>query len=124
MYSPHEVLLVADAMIGQDAVTMAEQFDRRVGLTGVILTKVEGDARGGAVLSIKAVTGKPIKFLGSGEKPYALEPFHPDRMASRILGMGDAVSLIEKAPGGVDRDPAQAMGREPRADTPTLQDSL
>src|SRR2546422_3795046 len=97
MYSPHEVLLVADAMIGQDAVTMAEQFDRRVGLTGVILTKVEGDARGGAVLSIKAVTGKPIKFLGSGEKPSALEPFPPDPVASRLLGMGDALSLIEKA---------------------------
>src|SRR5437764_405025 len=79
--SPHEILLVADAMMGQDAVAMAEQFDRRVGLTGIILTKVEGDARGGAVLSMKAVTGKPIKFLGMGEKLEALEPFHPDRMA-------------------------------------------
>jgi signal recognition particle subunit SRP54 len=93
---PHEVLLVADAMTGQDAVTMASQFDQRVGLTGVILTKVEGDARGGAVLSIRAVTGKPIKFR-MGEKLDALEPFHPDRMASRILGMGDVLSLIEKA---------------------------
>jgi len=120
--SPHEVLLVADAMIGQDAVTMAEQFDRRVGLTGVILTKVEGDARGGAVLSIKAVTGKPIKFLGSGEKLDALEPFHPDRMASRILGMGDAVSLIEKAQEVIDRDQAEAMARKLRADTLTLED--
>src|SRR5207245_3316479 len=104
----------ADAMIGQDAVTMAEQFDRRVGLTGVILTKVEGDARGGAVLSIKAVTGKPIKFLGSGEKLDALEPFHPDRMASRILGMGDALSLIEKAQVVMERDQAEAMARELR----------
>ena len=86
---PQEVLLVADAMIGQDAVTMAERFDQRVGLTGVILTKVEGDARGGAVLSIRAATGKPIKFLGVGEKLDALEVFHPDRLASRILGMGD-----------------------------------
>ena len=95
--SPHEVLLVADAMTGQDAVTMAGQFDQRVGLTGVILTKIEGDARGGAVLSIRAVTGKPVKFLGVGEKLEALEPFHPDRMASRILGMGDVLSLVEKA---------------------------
>ena len=94
--SPHEVLLVADAMTGQDAVTMAGQFDQKVGLTGVILTKVEGDARGGAVLSIRAATGKPIKFLGVGEKLDALEPFHPDRMASRILGMGDVLSLIRK----------------------------
>jgi len=120
--SPHEVLLVADAMIGQDAVTMAEQFDRRVGLTGVILTKVEGDARGGAVLSIKAVTGKPIKFLGSGEKLDALEPFHPDRMASRILGMGDALSLIEKAQEVVDLEQAETMARKLRADSLTLED--
>ena len=94
---PQEVLLVADAMTGQDAVSMAGQFDQRVGLTGVILTKTEGDARGGAVLSIRAVTGKPIKFLGTGEKLDALELFHPDRMASRILGMGDVLTLIEKA---------------------------
>jgi signal recognition particle subunit SRP54 len=120
--SPHEVLLVADAMIGQDAVTMAEQFDRRVGLTGVILTKVEGDARGGAVLSIKAVTGRPIKFLGTGEKLDALEPFHPDRMASRILGMGDVLSLIEKAQEVVERDQAEAMAQKLRADTLTLED--
>lgn len=95
--TPHEVLLVADAMTGQDAVSMAGQFDQRIGLTGVILTKTEGDARGGAVLSIRAVTGQPIKFLGVGEKLEALELFHPDRMASRILGMGDVLSLIEKA---------------------------
>ena len=120
--SPHEVLLVADAMIGQDAVTMAEQFDRRVGLTGVILAKVEGDARGGAVLSIKAVTGKPIKFLGTGEKLDALEPFHPDRMASRILGMGDVLSLIEKAQEVVDQDQAEAMARKLGADSLTLED--
>jgi signal recognition particle subunit SRP54 len=120
--SPHEVLLVADAMIGQDAVTMAEQFDRRVGLTGVILAKAEGDARGGAVLSIKAVTGTPIKFLGTGEQLDALEPFHPDRMASRILGMGDVLSLIEKAQEVVDRDQAEAMARKLRVDTLTLED--
>jgi signal recognition particle subunit SRP54 len=120
--APQEVLLVADAMIGQDAVRMAEQFDKQVGLTGVILTKVEGDARGGAVLSIKAVTGKPIKFLGTGEKLDALEPFHPDRMASRILGMGDVLSLIEKAQEVVDRDQAEAMARKLQANTLTLED--
>jgi signal recognition particle subunit SRP54 len=120
--SPHEVLLVADAMIGQDAVTMAEQFDRRVGLTGVILTKVEGDARGGAILSIKAVTGKPIKFLGTGEKLEALEPFHPERMASRILGMGDVLSLVEKAQEAVDEKDAEAMVRKLRSETLTLAD--
>jgi signal recognition particle subunit SRP54 len=120
--SPHEVLLVADAMIGQDAVAMAEQFDRRVGLTGVILTKVEGDARGGAILSIKAVTGKPVKFLGTGEKLEALEPFHPDRMASRILGMGDVLSLIEKAQETVDKDQAETIVRKLRSDTLTLED--
>ena len=120
--SPHEVLLVADAMMGQDAVAMAERFDRGVGLTGVVLTKVEGDARGGAILSIKAVTGKPIKFLGTGEKLDALEPFHPDRMASRILGMGDVLSLIEKAQEAVDQGQAEAMVRKLRADTLTLED--
>ena len=120
--SPHEILLVADAMMGQDAVAMAEQFDRRVGLTGIILTKVEGDARGGAVLSMKAVTGKPIKFLGTGEKLEALEPFHPDRMASRILGMGDVLSLIEKAQEAVDKDQADAMIHKLRSDTLTLED--
>src|SRR5438876_4119971 len=120
--SPHEILLVADAMIGQDAVEMAEQFNREIGVTGIILTKVEGDARGGAILSIKAVTGKPIKFLGTGEKLDALEPFHPDRMASRILGMGDVLSLIEKAQEAVDQDQAEAMARKLRADTLTLED--
>ena len=120
--SPQEVLLVADAMMGQDAVAMAEQFDGRVGITGVILTKVEGDARGGAVLSIKAITGKPIKFIGTGEKLDALEPFHPDRMASRILGMGDVLSLIEKAQDAVDKAQAEAMVEKLRADTFTLED--
>jgi signal recognition particle subunit SRP54 len=106
--APQEVLLVADAMTGQDAVNMASRFDQRVGLTGVILTKVEGDARGGAVLSIRAVTGKPIKFLGVGEKLDALEAFHPDRMASRILGMGDVLSLVEKAQEAYAREQAAA----------------
>jgi signal recognition particle subunit SRP54 len=120
--TPQEVLLVADAMIGQDAVAMAEQFDQRVGLTGVVLTKAEGDARGGAVLSIKAVTGKPIKFLGTGEKLEALEPFHPDRMAARILGMGDVLSLIEKAQEVVDRDQAEGMAQKLRSESLTLED--
>ena len=118
---PHEVLLVADAMTGQDAVTMASQFDQRVGLTGVILTKVEGDARGGAVLSIRAVTGKPIKFLGVGEKLEALEPFHPDRMASRILGMGDVLSLIEKAQETFTREQAEETQKRLTGDTFTLE---
>jgi len=120
--SPHEVLLVADAMTGQDAVTMAGQFDHKVGLTGVILTKVEGDARGGAVLSIRAATGKPIKFLGVGEKLDALEPFHPDRMASRILGMGDVLSLIEKAQGSITREQAEEAQKRLTSNTFTLED--
>jgi len=120
--SPHEVLLVADAMTGQDAVTMAGQFDQKVGLTGVILTKVEGDARGGAVLSIRAATGKPIKFLGVGEKLDALEPFHPDRMASRILGMGDVLSLIEKAQESITREQAEEAQKRLTSNTFTLED--
>ena len=120
--SPHEVLLVADAMTGQDAVTMASQFDQKVGLTGVILTKVEGDARGGAVLSIRAATGKPIKFLGVGEKLDALEPFHPDRMASRILGMGDVLSLIEKAQESITREQAVEAQKRLTSNTFTLED--
>ena len=119
---PHEILLVADAMTGQDAVTMASQFDQRIGLTGVILTKVEGDARGGAVLSIRAVTGKPIKFLGVGEKLDALELFHPDRMASRILGMGDVLSLIEKAQETFSRDQAEDAQKRLTSNTFTLED--
>jgi signal recognition particle subunit SRP54 len=119
---PHEVLLVADAMTGQDAVTMATQFDQRVGLTGIILTKVEGDARGGALLSIRAVTGKPIKFLGVGEKLDALELFHPDRMASRILGMGDVLSLIEKAQETFTREQAEEAQKRLTTNTFTLED--
>lgn len=119
---PNEVLLVADAMTGQDAVTMAGQFDQRVGLTGIILTKVEGDARGGAVLSIRAVTGKPIKFLGVGEKLDALELFHPDRMASRVLGMGDVLSLIEKAQESFTREQAEEAQKRLSSNTFTLED--
>ena len=114
--APHEVLLVADAMTGQDAVTMAGQFDQRVGLTGIILTKVEGDARGGALLSIRAVTGKPVKFLG------ALELFHPDRMASRILGMGDVLTLIEKAQETFTREQAEEAQKRLTTNTFTLED--
>lgn len=119
---PHDVLLVADAMTGQDAVTMAGQFDRQIGLTGIILTKVEGDARGGAVLSIRAVTGKPIKFLGVGEKLDALEPFHPDRMASRILGMGDVLTLIEKAQETFTREQAEEAQKRLTGNSFTLED--
>lgn len=119
---PHEVLLVADAMTGQDAVTMASQFEQRVGLTGVILTKVEGDARGGAVLSIRAVTGRPIKFLGVGEKLEALELFHPDRLASRILGMGDVLSLIEKAQESFTREQAEEAQKRLTGNQFTLED--
>jgi signal recognition particle subunit SRP54 len=120
--NPNEVLLVADAMTGQDAVTMAGQFDQRVGLTGIILTKVEGDARGGALLSIRAVTGKPVKFLGVGEKLDALELFHPDRMASRILGMGDVLSLIEKAQETFTREQAEEAQKRLSTNTLTLED--
>lgn len=119
---PHEVLLVADAMTGQDAVAMAERFDRQVGLTGVILTKVEGDARGGAVLSIRAATGKPIKFVGVGEKLDALEPFYPDRMASRILGMGDVLSLIEKAQDAYTREQTESLEKKILSKSLTLED--
>jgi signal recognition particle subunit SRP54 len=106
---PSEVLLVADAMTGQDAVNAAENFHSQVGVTGVILTKLDGDARGGAALSIRAVTGQPIKFAGIGEKLDALETFHPDRIASRILGMGDVVSLVEKAQDAIDEKRAAQM---------------
>jgi len=119
---PAEVLLVADAMTGQDAVQSAEEFHNRLGLTGVILTKLDGDARGGAALSIRTVTGQPIKFVGVGEKFDQLEQFHPDRMASRILGMGDMISLIEKAQAVVDRDTAEDLGRKLRQNTFTLED--
>ncbi|MEJ2589434.1 MAG: signal recognition particle protein [Deltaproteobacteria bacterium] len=107
--NPSEVLLVADAMTGQDAVNVAKEFDRHLDISGVILSKMEGDARGGAALSIKAVTGKPIKFVGVGEKISALEAFHPDRMASQILGMGDVLSLIEKAQEQFDEREAKKL---------------
>ncbi|MFZ9011155.1 MAG: signal recognition particle protein [Anaerohalosphaeraceae bacterium] len=107
--SPHQIYLVCDAMTGQDAVNSAKEFNERLELDGVILTKLDGDARGGAALSVKAVTGKPIKFIGVGEKLDNLEPFHPDRMASRILGMGDVVTLVEKAQEQFDEKQAQKM---------------
>jgi signal recognition particle subunit SRP54 len=121
---PAEVLLVADAMTGQDAVRVAEEFHRRVGLTGLILTKVDGDARGGAAISMRHVTGVPIKFLGTGEKPDALEEFHPDRLASRILGMGDVLSLIEKAEQTMDQQKAMEMSRRLVSGEFTLEDFL
>jgi signal recognition particle subunit SRP54 len=121
---PHEILLVADAMTGQDAVRVAEEFNKRVAVTGVILTKMDGDARGGAALSIRAVTGVPIKYAAMGEKLDALEPFHPDRVAGRILGMGDVLSLIEKAQENVDRQQAEAMQKKLRTATFDLEDFL
>ena len=120
--SPVEILLVADAMTGQDAVRSAKEFHDRLRLTGVILTKMDGDARGGAALSIKTVTGQPIKFLGTGEKADALEPFFPDRLAGRILGMGDVLSLIEKAEEAVDREQATQLAEKIRKDEFTLED--
>jgi signal recognition particle subunit SRP54 len=108
---PQEVLLVVDAMTGQDAVRVADDFNKRVGITGLILTKADGDARGGAAISVRSVTGVPIKFLGVGEKTDALEVFHPDRLASRILGMGDVLTAIEKAQEVMDQDQAIKMGR-------------
>ncbi|MDB5653834.1 MAG: ffh [Tardiphaga sp.] len=104
--NPHEVLLVADALTGQDAVNLARSFDQRVGLTGIVLTRVDGDGRGGAALSMRAVTGKPIKLIGTGEKTDALEDFHPSRIAGRILGMGDVVSLVERAAAHIDAEKA------------------
>ena len=121
---PHEILLVVDAMTGQDAVNVAESFNGDLGLDGIILTKLDGDARGGAALSVKAVTGCPIKFAGMGEKLDALEPFHPDRMASRILGMGDVLTLIEKAQASIDLEQAKEMERKLRKDDFTLDDFL
>ncbi len=119
---PHHVLLVVDAMTGQDAVTMAQRFHQDVGYDGVVLTKLDGDARGGAALSIRAVTGKPIVFCGVGERVDALEPFHPDRMASRILGMGDVLSLVEKAQATVDAEKAEELAQKIREDSFTLED--
>ncbi|BEV45752.1 signal recognition particle protein [Afipia carboxidovorans] len=112
--NPHEVLLVADALTGQDAVNLARAFDERVGLTGIVLTRVDGDGRGGAALSMRAVTGKPIKLIGTGEKTDALEDFHPSRIASRILGMGDIVSLVEKAAANIDAEKAARAAEKMR----------
>ncbi len=119
-----EILFVADAMTGQDAVTVAEKFNQDLGITGVVLTKMEGDARGGAALSIKNVTGKPIKFVGMGEGLDALEVFHPDRAASRILGMGDVLTLIEKAEAVVDKQEADKLAKKLRKNEFTLEDFL
>ena len=112
--NPHEVLLVADSLTGQDAVNLARAFDERVGLTGIVLTRVDGDGRGGAALSMRAVTGKPIKLIGTGEKTDALEDFHPSRIASRILGMGDIVSLVEKAAANIDAEKAARVAEKMR----------
>ncbi|HEX5506481.1 MAG TPA: signal recognition particle protein [Thermomicrobiales bacterium] len=121
---PADILLVADAMTGQEAVNVAGEFNARVGLTGVVMTKMDGDARGGAALSIRRVTGVPIKYLGTGEKVDAIEPFYPDRLASRILGMGDVLSLIEKAQAQFDADQAKVMEKKVLSGTFDLEDFL
>jgi signal recognition particle subunit SRP54 len=121
---PHDTLLVVDAMTGQEAVNVATEFDRQIGLTGVILTKIDGDARGGAALSVKEVVGKPILFAGTGEKLDEFEPFHPDRMASRILGMGDVLTLIEKAEATFDEDEMVKAEAKLRKGDLTLEDFL
>ncbi|HYO83492.1 MAG TPA: signal recognition particle protein [Bryobacteraceae bacterium] len=122
LLNPTEILFVADAMTGQDAVRSAEEFHKRLGITGVVLTKMDGDARGGAALSIRTVTGQPLKFVGTGEKFDALEPFHPDRVASRILGMGDVLSLVEKVQEGIDQKKAEEMQRKLIDNEFTLED--
>ena len=119
-----ETLLVVDAMTGQEAVNVAEAFHAAVPITGLVLTKIDGDARGGAALSISAVTGLPVKFLGTGEKTDALEPFHPDRLASRILGMGDVMTLVERAQEHFDEKQAAKMAEKLRKNSFTLQDML
>jgi signal recognition particle subunit SRP54 len=119
---PHHVLLVVDAMTGQDAVTVADRFNQAVGIDAVVLTKMDGDSRGGAALSVRHVIGRPIAFVGVGEKSDALEPFHPDRVASRILGMGDVLSLVEKAQESVDQKKAEELARKLREDAFTLED--
>ncbi|OHB40435.1 MAG: signal recognition particle protein [Planctomycetes bacterium GWC2_39_26] len=121
---PHQIYFVCDAMTGQDAVNSAKEFDAQLGFDGVILTKLDGDTRGGAALSIRAVTGKPIKFVGIGEKLDRLEEFHPDRMASRILGMGDVVSLVEKAQQAIDLEEAQKLSKKIQDDSIGLDDFL
>lgn len=122
--SPNEILLVVDSMTGQDAVNVAETFNQKLDITGVIITKLDGDTRGGAALSIKAVTGKPIKFVGSGEKMEDIEPFYPDRMASRILGMGDVLTLIEKAQEAFSEEEALKLQKKMKTNSFTLQDYL
>ncbi len=122
--SPTEILLTVDAMLGQDAVNVAQSFNELLDITGVVLTKMDGDTRGGAALSVRFVTGKPIKFVGTGEKLEDIEPFYPDRIASRILGMGDVLSLIEKAEAAIDEKKAQEMERKMREATFTLEDFL
>ena len=122
--SPEEILLVVDAMTGQDAVNVAKTFDELLEITGVVLTKMDGDTRGGAALSVRYITGKPIKFIGTGEKLDAIELFHPDRMASRILGMGDVLSLIEKAEAAFDEKNAKELEKKFREQTFTLEDFL
>ncbi len=124
LLEPTEVLLIADAMTGQEAVHAAEEFNRAVGLTGLILTKLDGDARGGAALSIRAVTGVPVKFVGTGEKADALEPFYPDRFASRILGMGDLLTLIEKAKAELTDEDVESLSERMKKGTLTLEDFL
>ena len=121
---PTEILLVVDSMTGQDAVTVADTFNKTLNVTGVIMTKLDGDTRGGAALSIKAVTGKPIKFSGTGEKPEDLEPFHPDRMASRILGMGDVLTLIEKAEQAFSKEQAENLQKRIKEKSFNLEDYL
>lgn len=121
---PHEILLVVDAMTGQDAVTVASAFDDALGIDGMVLTKLDGDTRGGAALSARAVTGKPIKFVGMGEKLTELDYFHPDRMASRILGMGDMLSLIEKAEMALDEKKAAELEKKLRKNKFDLNDLL
>jgi signal recognition particle subunit SRP54 len=124
LVKPQEILLVLDAATGQEAVNVATHFDSALQITGAILTKLDGDARGGAALSLKAVTGKPIKFMGTGEKLDEFEPFHPERMASRILGMGDVVSLVERAAEAVSEDDAMRMEEKMRKGQFTLEDFL
>ena len=121
---PHEILLVVDALTGQDAVNVAEGFNEKLGVDGIVMTKMDGDSRGGAALSAKKVTGKPIKFMGMGEKFDALEPFHPERMASRILGMGDMLSLIEKAEASFDQEKAEKLEQKLKKNEFTLEDFL
>jgi signal recognition particle subunit SRP54 len=121
---PQEILLVLDAATGQEAVNVATHFDQALGITGSILTKLDGDARGGAALSLRAVTGKPIKLAGTGEKVEDFEPFHPERMATRILGMGDVVSLVERAAEAVDEDEAKRLQEKMRKGQFTLEDFL